>query len=245
MANIGLVAVGVAALPVDRTKDGVGVIGIHKGTGAVVDGFAGDADVVGVHDPMHKAQQHPLGNERGLAFDDTVEEPEVWLGCFLQIGVVPGKGVVGQRFEGVVALHGGVLKGAHADMAGGHAGEHGAGKGPGPVPVDRFIGGDHGQATGGGHAQSVHSFANEGFAQHGAQGGQAISPAGKRGLPRALELDIDEPATGRLMFAQQQGPAIAQNGKVAKLVAGIGLGDCLVLLPGGRFAAGQHLQPSR
>ncbi len=55
-----LVDVGVAAAVVDRAEHRVGLVDVHEGAGAVVDGLAGDRAVVGVHDAVDEAHQHPL-----------------------------------------------------------------------------------------------------------------------------------------------------------------------------------------
>ena len=68
-----LVGVGVAAVDVDGAEDLVGIVGLHEGAGAVVDGLSGDGHVVGVHDSVDEAEAEPLGDERGLAGDNGVE----------------------------------------------------------------------------------------------------------------------------------------------------------------------------
>ena len=154
LGDSGLVAVSVSALPVYRAKHGGRVIPIHKGTGAVVDGFSGNAHVVGVHHPMHKTYLHPAGNECSLPVDHCFEECQIRVGfrvyLITHLRVVPVDGVIGQGFEFCCALCGGKFKSANTDMAGGHPGENGTGLSG--IPEDRFSGGHHGQAAGGGYA---------------------------------------------------------------------------------------------
>ena len=69
-----LVAVGVAAALVDRAEDRGRVVGVEERARAVVDGLAGDRRVVGVHDAVHEADEHPLRDERGLRRDDGLEQ---------------------------------------------------------------------------------------------------------------------------------------------------------------------------
>lgn len=56
----------VASLPVNRGIDGRGVIVVHEGAGAIVDGFARDRHIVGVHNAVDEADAHPFRDERDL-----------------------------------------------------------------------------------------------------------------------------------------------------------------------------------
>ncbi len=157
------------------------VVGVEEGAGAVVDGLAGEGHVVGVHDTVDEADQHPPREQGGLAFDHGGEQREGSLvgGGLGEVGVVTAKGVVGEGAEGgaVIAVGdgGGPFEGAHADVAGGDAGEHGAGQGAGLAP-HLLAGGDDGEAAGGGDAEGVHGFAHEVFAQHGPERGATVAP---------------------------------------------------------------------
>jgi hypothetical protein len=62
-ADARLVAIGLAALPVDGAEDRRRIVGIHEGARAIIDRLAGDGHVVGVHDPMDEADVQPTGNE--------------------------------------------------------------------------------------------------------------------------------------------------------------------------------------
>ena len=207
-----LVAVGVAALVIDAAEDGFGVIRFHEGAGAVVDGFAGERHVVGVHHAVDEAGVEPLGDQPGLAFGHGAQQGDVALGGVGLGGqrrVVAGDGVVGQAAQGVdVAAGGEELEGAHAQVAGGHTGEHGAGQRA--LAVDGLAGGGHGQRAGGGDAQRVHGLADEGFAQHRADGGLAITTAREGRAARAFESDVAALAVAVDQLAQQQRAAVSQ-----------------------------------
>ncbi len=69
-SDLRLLAESVAATAIDGTEDGGGAVGVEKGAGAVVDGFAGDGHVVGIHDAVDEADMHPAGNEGGLPVRD-------------------------------------------------------------------------------------------------------------------------------------------------------------------------------
>ena len=61
------------------------------------------------------------------------------------------------------------------------------------------------------------------FAQHGTEGGPAISAAGERSAAGAFELDVVAHPVAADHFAQQVGAAIAELGyEVSELVAGVG-----------------------
>lgn len=108
--------------------------------------------------------------------------------------------VIGEGSEcGSVFVGGGPLEGADADVAGGDAGEDGAGE------VFRacygFSGGGDGEAAGGGDVEGVHGFADEIFAKHGAEGCATIAAAGEWGAAGAFELDVEALAEGCDVFA--------------------------------------------
>ena len=73
MRNAGLVTIGVATISVYRAKYGCGVVAVHKGAGAVVDGFPAEQHIVGVHNAVNKADGLPLGDECGLALNDFIK----------------------------------------------------------------------------------------------------------------------------------------------------------------------------
>ncbi len=51
------------------------------------------------------------------------------------------------------------------------------------------------------------------------------SPPREPRPPRPLQLDVDEPAGRRAVFAQQDGTAVAEHREAAELVPGVRLGD--------------------
>jgi hypothetical protein len=107
-----LVAEGVTPAMVDRAVDPARVIGIHKGTGAVVDGLTGDRHIVGVHHAVDEADAEPLGNEVRLCGDDGVEQRPV--GAFLvrRFRIVAGDDIVREDPQGLrVATRGEVFEG--------------------------------------------------------------------------------------------------------------------------------------
>ncbi len=156
---------------------------------------------------------------------------------------MPGDGVIGELLElGGFAAGGEELKRADTDMAGGDAGEHGAGKRG--FPVDGFAGGGDGERARGGHAERVHGFAQDVFAEDGAERGFTITAAGERGAAGAFELDVAALANGIDHFAEQDGAAVAElRDEVAELVAGVGLGQGLGA--GGSVVSGEDLGADR
>ena len=152
--------------------------------------------------------------------------------------VVPGDDVIGQPPHTLgVAASGEILEGADADVAGGHAGQHGAWQG---ILTDHLLAGDHcGERARGGNAEG-YRFADDVFAQHRAQRCAAIAAARERRRPRALELDVAPDAVEVDDLAEKDGAAIAElRHEVAELMAGIGQRDRLravayVCRPGSR-----------
>jgi hypothetical protein len=220
-----LAAVGVAAGGVDGTEDGFRVVGFHEGAGAVVDGFAGEGHVVGVHDAVDEADLEPFRNQGGLAVDDGAEEVDD-RGVGRDFRVVALAEVVGEGGEGRgVAMGGGPLEGADADVAGGDAGEDGARELL--LAEHRLAGGGDGEAAGSWDAEGVHGLADEVFPEHRAESGATVATAGERGAAGAFELDVETAAVLGDLLAEEDGTAIAEAGEVAELVAGVGLGDGL------------------
>ena len=220
----GLVRKGVAALGVDGAEDGGGVVVLEEGAGAEVDGLAGDGHIVGVHDAVDEAEEHPVGDEVCLAADDGGEEG-LGVAGGIELGVVAGDGVGGEAAEGVeIATRGEVLEGADAEVSGGDAGEDGAGlRG---LTLDVLAGGDGGEGAGGGDAEGSHGLAEEVLAEDGAEGGTAVATAGEGGGAGALELEVVAEAIVGDDLTEEVGAAVTELGdEVAELVAGVGEGD--------------------
>ena len=141
-----LVGVGVTAHVVNRTEHRVGVVLVEESAGPVVDGLPGDGAVVGVHHTVNEAEGHPVSYQLGLGIAHGGEQAHDAGG----IGIVPVARVVDQALQVLDLLPGGEdLKRAHAQVAGGHAGQHGAGQGG--FPLHPFAGLGGGQGAGGGH----------------------------------------------------------------------------------------------
>ena len=96
--------------------------------------------------------------------------------------------------------------------------------GSGASRMHLLAGGDRGQRAGGRHAERVHRLGHDVFAQHRAQPGAPVAPAGIGRAARALELDVAAPAVAVHHLAQQHRAPVAQlRVEAAELVAGIGL----------------------
>ena len=142
LGTLGLIAIGIASAMIDRAENGRWVVRFHEGTWAVVDGFAGERHVIGIHDSMNKPDEHPAGDERRLAFDDGFEKGEVGVGRTVEFRVMAFPGVVGECLQGdLILAGGGPFKCTGADVTGGDAGQHGAGQRL--LAHDRLAGGGH------------------------------------------------------------------------------------------------------
>ena len=217
--DFGLLAEGVAPELVDRGKHHVGVIGIHEGAGAVVDGFPRDRHVVGVHDPVDEAHAHPSGNEPRLRGHDRREQVKRCLG----LGVVAGDHVIGQCAQRLfIAARGEILERAHADMRTCHAGQHRTGA---HAFAMHFLARGHGcQRAGGGNAERMHRLADHVFTQHRPKPGAPVAPAREGRRAGALELDVAPRSVGADHLAKQHGAPVAKlRHPPSELVARIGL----------------------
>lgn len=74
LGDARLILISIATLSINGAEFLGGIKAIHEGAGAVVDGLAGKAHVVGVHDAVDESDTHPLSDELGLANDDIAEE---------------------------------------------------------------------------------------------------------------------------------------------------------------------------
>ena len=105
--------------------DVLGIEIIEKGVGTVIEGDAEDRHVVGVHHPVTETVGLPVGDHRGVAFDDFAEHCHIRLFLLQTVGVVAVQHMFGQLFEllmllGVIE----VLEVTEADMAGRQAQYH-------------------------------------------------------------------------------------------------------------------------
>ena len=122
-----LVGVGVAAKLVDRAEHLGGVILVHEGARAVIDGLARYRGVVGVHDAVDEADQEPARDQVGLARDHAVQKGMVGTVGMCQIGVVPADHMIRQPPYALrIATHRKILERSDTNVAGCDAGEDGA-----------------------------------------------------------------------------------------------------------------------
>ena len=132
-------------------------------------------------------------DQRRLGGDDRLEQGEVGVLRVGGRGVVARDRVVGEAPEQVEVVGGpGVLEGADAQVAARHPGQHGAGQHG--LALHGATGRHDGEAAGRGDAEGVHRLADDVLAQHRADSGQAVAAAGERRTPRALEVQVAEPA---------------------------------------------------
>ena len=155
----------------------VGVVGVHEGAGAVVDGFARDADVVGVHHAVDEAHAHPLRHQPRLRRDDGVQQAQRTLG----LRIVARDHVVGQRPQRLgVAARGEELEGADADVAA-------APRGSAPRRAGRASRSTVSPVVTAASARVVGmpsaciASRHDVFAQHGAEPGAPVAHAANRG----------------------------------------------------------------
>ena len=221
-----LVAVRVPAPVVDRAEHRRRVEAVHERARAVVDGLAGDGGVVGVHHAVDEPDEHPSGHEIRLTVHHVPEQLECRDLAVGGVGQVPGDGVVDEAPEQVDVARGGrVLERADAQVAGGDAGEHGAGQ-HARVASDALTRGDHGERAGGGDAERVHGLADDVLAQHRSHGRLAVAAAGETGASGALQVQVVARALRVEDLPEQQRPTVAQSGRVvAELVARVGQRD--------------------
>ena len=217
--NIGLIVIGIAPILVDRGIDRDRVIAVHEGRWAIVDGFARQAGVVGVHDPVNEPDGQPFHDQINLSRDHGIQKFQRGF----RFGVMALAGIIEQGLQRFgVAAGGEILERSHADMAGGHAGQDCAGQFA--FTQDGFACGHGGQRAGGGNAKGKHCFGQQIFAQDRPQPCPPIAPAGIGGGTGPFELNIAAVPVVVDHFAQQDCAAIAQlRGKPAELMPGIGL----------------------
>ena len=221
-----LVAVGVAALDVDRAEARIGREAVHEGARPVVDRLPGDRHVVRVHDPVDETRQHPLRDQVRLRPHHAAQQAQRRDGLLTGLGPVAVDRVLDQVSHGIGAqMPRGVLERADPQMARGRAREdraalgHGAAAQHGPPRLD------HGQAARGRDAQGVHRLADQQLTQHRAQRCPAVAAACQGRGADALEMQITEIPVRIDEVPEQEGAAIAQlRIGLAELMARIHLG---------------------
>ena len=201
-----------------------GSYAIHERARAVVDRFAGECHVVGVHHAMDEADQLPAGDQGRLPSEDRVEQRDVRLRRIGELRVVSRPRVVRKRPHGfLVVVCRCPLHGADADMARGNARQHCAVEHR--LAIDRLARLHHCQAPGGRNAERVHRLADDVFPQHRPERGAPVTPAGEPRLPCPFQLNVHAIAGWRDLLAKQDRTAIAEGREVAELVAGVRLRD--------------------
>ena len=218
--DLRLVAIGITALPVDRTEHTALMKGIHKGAGAIVDRLARDAAIVGVHHTVDKAEGHPLRHQFRLRRTDRAQKAKRVLGLW----VVSCDSIVGEGLERLrLTAMGKDLKSADAQMACGDAGDDGAGQ-RAAFAQDRLACGDSSQSAGGRHAERMHRLADQVFAQHRPNPSAAIAHTGIGSRPGTFELNVTALALAVDDLTQQDCTAIAKlRVEVAELMPGVKL----------------------
>ena len=102
------------------------IVRLHESAGSVVDGLARDGGVIGVHHAMDETEEHPLCDQLRLPSDHAVQQRSVRPLRSSGLRIVPRDRIVRQRTHSVcVAPRSEILKGAHAQMARRHPGQHG------------------------------------------------------------------------------------------------------------------------
>ena len=226
LRDAGLIGEGIAFSAVNGAEADVGVEVIEESAWPVVDGFSGEGHVVSVHDPVNESKLHPKRDESGLFLGCELKELKSRRIRLEVPGGVAVQCVVDEdacRIE--VLLDGEPLEGADADVTGGDPSENGAGKSF--LAEDGFAGGHDGETASGWDTEGVHGFADEVFAKHGAEGGASVSPTREGGASGAFELEIESRAIRGDLFAEKDGASVAEDGEMAELMPGVGLGDGL------------------
>src|SRR5262249_18604196 len=119
-----LVRVGREPELVYRAENLSRIVVIEERAWSVVNGLARDRSVVRVHDAMDEADQKPARNELGLPRGHGRQQGVIGAVRAQQLRIVPSNDMVGEPPHRVsVAASGKILEGAHADMAGGNAGQ--------------------------------------------------------------------------------------------------------------------------
>ena len=161
---------------VNRTEDRRGVIRVQKGARAIVNGFARDRHVIGVHHPVNETPLHPARHQRGLRLTHSIQECQVRGRTLLQRRVMPRDRVIGQGAYGVQIAPGGeIFKGADAQVTCRDAGQHRPRQHR--LAKDRLAGRDDRQCTRRRDTQRLHRLADDVFTQHGTERGPAITTA--------------------------------------------------------------------
>ena len=111
---------------------------------------------------MDETDRQPAGDQRPLPFGDHAEERQIGIIRVRRFRVMARDGVVGEKAYGLGVFAGGeILECAHADMAGGDAGDDAAGEHGFAHHI--LPGRDGGQRPCSGEAERRHGLADEVF----------------------------------------------------------------------------------
>ena len=102
MHHVRLFVEGVAAFAVGVVVHRVFFPAVDKGKRAVVEGFAQNRHVVGVHNAMQKAVGNPARYGMGAGLADGLEHGQIRFFCVAALWVPALQTVVGQHFQIVV-----------------------------------------------------------------------------------------------------------------------------------------------
>ena len=219
-----LISIGVTALAIDRTEDRGGIVDVHECTRAVINRLPRERHIVGVHHPMNEADQQPLGDEGGLALDHSLQKRAgriFGVRCFWKMAHSRVLRESAKFLQPTPCSR--KLKCPHADVARRHSGENRPRQFG--LTNDSLAGRRDRKAACSGDSQCMHGLADDVFPQHRTEGRATVSPARKRGSPRALELNIEAATIRREVLPEKNRPPVTQHGEVAELVTGISLCD--------------------
>lgn len=196
---------------------------LHEPERAVVQRQAEDRAVVGVHHAVAEAQRLPHRDQAGLALDH-VGQPErptlEDVSDIEQVSEVPLDRVVGQHGEwrgrSVARV---VLEMAEAQEARRHAAHDR--RRLGALALHRQRRRHQRQRARGRHAQRVHRFAGQVFADRRAQHRAPVGAARIRGRSGALELQLTRPRGGVDLGDQQRTTVTELAGVATELVTGV------------------------
>ena len=221
VADLRLPSERVAAVAVGLVGGEVGIEPVHEPEGTVIERYAGERHVVGIHYAVDKPRRLPMRDQpRGFLHHGS-EQQLIFVGLAGKLGVMPLEDEIGQPGDGFRAV--GVMKifeTAEADMR--VAQPHQQGAGLRRLPVHQLTDADDRQRARGGDAQSVHRLAAQIFPDGSAQGGAAVEPAGEPRGPAAFQVDIPGVTRSVGDFSQQEAASVTQSRVVqAELMPGV------------------------
>ncbi len=198
-------------------------VSIHEGAWAVIDRFARERHVVGVHHAVNEADQLPARDQPRLPFDDGFKERDIGLRRSDSCGKCRARDVVGQRADRllVVSMRGGLLQRADPHVARGNSCQHRslgfASRNTGSPVVTtaslRVVGMPRACIP---HSRHIRAASARAPRDHLRRRAYSCRPA-------ALQLNVESLTGRRDLLAEQDRPSIAERGEVAELVPRIRL----------------------